>query len=117
NAGYDPARSGGSVGVFAACGMNAYMMYHLVPNRSVMESVGEWLVRHTANDMNFLATRVSYELNLTGPSMNVQTACSSSLVAIHLAAQSLLSGECDMALAGAATILLPLRRGYVYKDG
>ena len=70
------------------------------PTAQVMASVGEWLVRHTGNDMNFLATRVSYELDLRGPSMNVQTACCSSLVAVHLACQSLLNGECDMALAG-----------------
>jgi acyl transferase domain-containing protein len=117
DAGVDPSRAGRGAGVFAACGMNAYMMYHLVTNREVMDSVGEWLVRHTGNDMNFLATRVSYELDLGGPSLNVQTACSSSLVAIHLAAQSLLSGECDLAVAGAVTVLFPLRRGYLYKDG
>ncbi len=117
DAGYVPGRYPGPVGVFASCGMNTYMMYHLVPNPWIMQSVGEWLVRHTGNDMNFLATRVSYELNLTGPSMNVQTACSSALVAIHLASQSLLNGECDMAMAGGVTILLPQNRGYLWKEG
>lgn len=116
-AGYDPERTSGPVGVFAACGMNHYMMYHLVPNREVMQTVGEWLVRHTGNDMNFLATRVSYQMNLKGPSLNVQTACSSSLVAVHLACQSLLSGECDFAIAGASTLSLPQDRGYLYKPG
>jgi acyl transferase domain-containing protein len=62
--------------------------------------VGFFLLRHTGNDKDFLSTRVSYEFDLKGPSVNVQTACSTSLVAVHLAAQSLLSGECDMALAG-----------------
>jgi acyl transferase domain-containing protein/thioesterase domain-containing protein/NADPH-dependent curcumin reductase CurA len=117
NAGHVPGSFRGSVGVFATCGMNSYMMYNLVRNREVMETVGEWLVRHTGNDPNFLATRLSYELNLTGPSMNVQAACSSALVAIHLAAQSLLSGECDMALAGGCTINFPHDRGYVYRPG
>ena len=117
NAGYAPGVGEAPVGVFAACGMNSYMMHHLVTNRHVMETVGEWLVRHAGNDMNFLATRVSYQMNLKGPSANVQTACSSSLVATHWACQSLLSGECELALAGASTIVLPQDRGYLYKDG
>ena len=117
NAGHDSARFDGSIGVFATCGMNTYMMYHLVTNRRIMDTVGEWLVRHTGNDMNFLATRLSYQLGLKGPSMNVQTACSSSLVAIHVASQSLLNGECDMALAGGSVIALPQDRGYLYKKG
>jgi acyl transferase domain-containing protein len=115
NAGYDPVRAG-VVGVWAACGLNSYLMHHLVTNPDLMETVGEWLLRHTANDMNFLATRVSYELDLRGPSMNVQTACSSTLVTIHLAAQSLIGRECDLALAGGSTISMP-QRGYIYKEG
>jgi acyl transferase domain-containing protein len=115
NAGYDPICAG-VVGVWAACGLNSYLMHHLVTNPDLMETVGEWLLRHTANDMNFLATRVSYELDLRGPSMNVQTACSSTLVTIHLAAQSLIGRECDLALAGGSTISMP-QRGYIYKEG
>ena len=117
DAGHESESFPGTIGVFATCGMNTYMMYHLVNNRRIMDSVGEWLIRHTGNDMNFLATRLSYELNLRGPSMNVQTACSSALVAIHLACQSLMNGECDMALAGGSTIVLPQGRGYHYKPG
>lgn len=115
DAGHESESFGGTIGVFATCGMNSYMMYNLLHNRRIMDTVGEWLVRHTGNDMNFLATRLSYEMNLKGPSMNVQTACSSALVAIHLACLSLLSGECDMALAGGSTIVLPHGRGYLYK--
>ena len=117
NAGHDSESFLGNIGMFATCGMNTYMMYHLVRNRRIMDTVGEWLVRHTGNDMNFLATRLSYELNLKGPSMNVQTACSSALVAIHLACQSLLTGECDMALAGGSTIVIPQNRGYLSERG
>lgn len=117
NAGHTSESFAGNIGVFAASGMNAYMMHNLVNNRRIMGTVGEWLVRHTGNDMNFLATRLSYLLNLTGPSINVQTACSSALVSIHLACQSLLSGECDMALAGGSTIVLPHNRGYLYRQG
>lgn len=116
HAGHDPARFTGSIGVFAGSGMTAYMTFNLAPNRELMDGVGLFLVRHTGNDKDFLATRVSYEFDLKGPSLNVQTACSTSLVAIHLAAQHLLSGECDMALAGGVTIEVPHRVGYLYKE-
>ena len=69
-----------------------------------------FLLRHTANDKDFLTTTVSYRLDLRGPSINVQTACSTSLVAVHLAVQSLLAFECDIALAGGSTIEVPHRR-------
>jgi acyl transferase domain-containing protein len=116
DAGHAPEQFPGAVGVFAGCGMQAYMSYNLLPNKKLMEGTGLFLVRHTGNDKDFLATRVSYQLNLKGPSVNVQTACSTSLVAVHLASQSLLSGECDMALAGGATIEVPHRQGYTYKE-
>jgi acyl transferase domain-containing protein/thioesterase domain-containing protein/acyl carrier protein len=117
SAAHQPESFAGSIGVFATCGMNSYMMHNLLGNRRIMETVGEWLVRHTGNDMNFLATRLSYQMNLKGPSMNVQTACSSALVAIHQAAQSLLAGECDMALAGGCTLHSFKPRGYLYRPG
>ncbi len=117
NAGHTPQRFKGSIGVFGGSGHNAYMPYNLLTNPKLMSAVGFFLVRHTGNDKDFLTTRVSYLLNLKGPSVNVQTACSTSLVAIHLAAQSLLNGECDMALAGGVTIELPHRHGYTYREG
>ncbi len=117
NAGYDPAQFDGAIGVFGGSGHNAYMPYNLFTNPQYMDRHGLFLVRHTGNDKDFLTTRVSYCLNLTGPSVNVQTACSTSLVAAHLAAQSLLSHECDMALAGGVTIELPHHRGYLYQEG
>ncbi len=115
--GCDPETYPGAIGVFAGSGRVSYLTYHLLPNRHLMESVGEFLLRHTGNDKDFLATRVSYEFDLKGPSLNVQTACSTSLVAIHLACQSLLMGECDVALAGGVTILLPQDQGYLYREG
>ena len=117
SAGHVPDHFAGSIGVFAGCGMNGYMMYNLMTNRSLMNSVGLFLVRHTGNDKDFLSTRVSYQFDLRGPSLSVQTACSTSLVSIHLACQNLLNGECDMALAGGVTIELPHRQGYLYQEG
>ncbi|MEO8693215.1 MAG: SDR family NAD(P)-dependent oxidoreductase [Acidimicrobiales bacterium] len=117
HAGYVGERIEGGVGVFASCGLSEYMFKNVLANEHVATSVGDWLVRHTGNDTNFLATRVSYELDLHGPSLNVQTACSSTLVAVHLACQSLLSGECNVALAGGAVVAPIQRRGYFYKEG
>ncbi|MEO8216232.1 MAG: SDR family NAD(P)-dependent oxidoreductase [Acidobacteriota bacterium] len=116
DAGYDPARFDGSIGVFAGSGHNAYLPYNLLTNRQLVADVGLFLLRHTGNDKDFLTTRASYLFDLKGPSVNVQTACSTSLVAIHMAVQSLVNGECDMALAGGVTIELPHRQGYLYKE-
>ncbi len=117
HAGYDPESYSGSIGVFAGSGHNSYMPYNLFTNPELLDNVGLFLLRHTSNDKDFLTTRASYCFDLKGPSINVQTACSTSLVATHLAVQSLLGGECDMALAGGVTIELPHRVGYLYKEG
>ena len=117
HAGYDAEQFEGAIGVFGGSGHNAYMPYNLLTNPELVASVGFFLLRHTGNDKDFLTTRVSYLMNLRGPSVNVQTACSTSLVAIHMASQSLLSGECDIALAGGVTIEMPHRQGYIYQDG
>ncbi|MBA2964701.1 MULTISPECIES: type I polyketide synthase [Ramlibacter] len=117
DAGHPPEKFAGAIGVFGGCGMQAYLPYNLLTNPELRKSVGLFLLRHTGNDKDFLTTRVSYLLDLKGPSVGIQTACSTSLVAVHVAAQSLLSGECDMALAGAASIELPHRQGYRYAEG
>lgn len=116
-AGHTPEAFEGAIGIFAGCGMGAYFTFNLLTNPELVDTVGLFLLRHTGNDKDFLATRVSYAFNLQGPSVNVQTACSTSLVATHMAVQSLLSGECDMALAGGATIEFPHGVGYHYKEG
>ena len=106
-----------NVGVFAGCGMGSYFYFNVCSHRQLVEQVGSFLLRHTGNDKDFLATRVSHLFDLRGPSVNLQTACSTSLVAVHYANQSLLNGECDLALAGGVTVELPHRRGYVYQQG
>ena len=117
HAGHVPDRFDGRVGVWAGCGMNTYLLHNVLSNPDLVRQIGMFLIRHTGNDKDFLATRTSYQFDLRGPSVNVLTACSTSLVAIHSAAQSLLAGECDMALAGGVTILVPQDRGYLFKDG
>jgi acyl transferase domain-containing protein/thioesterase domain-containing protein/acyl carrier protein len=117
DAGHMPETFPGPIGVFAGCGMGSYFWFNLCSNRDLVDDVGMFLLRHTGNDKDFLTTRLSHILDLKGPSLGLQTACSTSLVAVHYAAQSLLNGECDMALAGGVTIELPQGRGYLYKEG
>lgn len=116
DAGHTSESVGGNIGVFAGSGMHWYLIRNVMGNPALVREMGEFLVRHTANDKDFLATRVSYHLDLRGPSMNVQTACSTSLAAVHLACQSLLNGESDLALAGGSTIDVPHNVGYVYRE-
>ena len=103
NAGHRPNSSEESVGVFAGSGFSAYLLDTLFHQPKGSPS-GSWMDYVLDNDKDFLTTRVAYKLGLTGPSISVQTACSTSLVAVHLACQSLLIGECDLALAGGVTI-------------
>ena len=121
DAGYDPDIYDGSIGVFAGCYMNTYTLSSLDSNPAFMQSLansfhGGSLQTELGNDKDYLATRVSFKLNLRGPSMTIQTACSTSLVAIVQACQNLLSYQCDMALAGAATLKFPQKRGYLYQE-
>ena len=116
NAGYAPDNCPGAVGVFAGQSFSAYFVERVRPNRELMRAVGG-LQALIGNDKDYLPTRVSYKLNLKGPSVAVQTACSTSLVAVHLATQSLLAGECDMALAGGVSIHGFGKHGYLHVEG
>ncbi|MCK9494483.1 MAG: SDR family NAD(P)-dependent oxidoreductase [Dehalococcoidia bacterium] len=116
-AGHAPDHFNGAVGIFAGSGQNTYLQNNILTNPDLVDSLGMFLIRHTGNDKDFLSTHTSYRLNLRGPSVNIQTACSTSLVAIHLATQSLLGHECDMALAGGVTLNVPAGEGYLYREG
>lgn len=117
SAAHPPQSFPGSIGVFAGSGMNSYLIHNLLANRKLLESAGMFQLKQTGNDKDVLSTRVSYQLDLRGPSVNIQTACSTSLVAVHMACQSLLNFECDMALAGGVTIEVPHGLGYLYREG
>ena len=116
NAGYNSDFYDARIGVYAGHGLTSYLLSNLYSNRQSIWALsgGQSLL---GNEKDYLSTRVSYKLNLSGPSISVQTACSTSLVAVHLACQSLLNGECSMALAGGVTISVPQKAGYKYEEG
>ncbi|MFF3543233.1 type I polyketide synthase [Streptomyces platensis] len=116
HAGYDPARSGGQIGVYAGTSQSEYYLSHIHPRYAGEPGSLHLLAAKSANLPDSFATRVSYELDLTGPSLSVQTACSSSLVAVHLACQDLLNYRCDTALAGGSALNPSAARGYRYVE-
>ncbi|MEY7974787.1 type I polyketide synthase [Streptomyces pilosus] len=113
SAGYDPAEAEGPVGVFLSAGFSSYLVRNLLTDPEAARVLGGLsLLVH--NDKDFLATGVSHRLGLRGPSIAVGSACSSSLAAVHLAARSLQSYECDLALAGGVSVQVPQRQGYLH---
>ncbi|CAM2010811.1 Type I polyketide synthase [Acanthopleuribacter pedis] len=114
NAGFRDGEHNNTTGLFAGSGLSHYLMNHLQDRFTYDEAGFETLI---GNDKDYLCTRVAYKLNLGGPAINIQTACSSSLVAVHAACQSLISHECDTAVAGGVTIRLPGVAGYQYQEG
>ncbi|WP_342026018.1 SDR family NAD(P)-dependent oxidoreductase [Cytobacillus pseudoceanisediminis] len=115
HSGYDPKSYKGLIGVYAGVGLNTYML-NLLTDPNALQGVDS-LQLALANDKDYLATRVSYKLDLKGPSVSVQTACSTSLVAVHMACQSLLNYDTDIAVAGGVSVRVPHRGGYHYQEG
>ena len=107
---------GEMTGVFAGMSMNTYLLSNLVTHPELMELVGSYQIM-LANDKDYLPTRVSYKLNLKGPSVNIQTACSTSLVSVCVACQHLLNFQCDVALAGGVSVSFPQKKGHLYQEG
>jgi phthiocerol/phenolphthiocerol synthesis type-I polyketide synthase E len=104
-----------SIGIFGGVGLNTYL-FQLITNSAVLANAGFYQLM-LANEKDFVATRAAFKLNLRGPAVTVQTACSTSLAAVHLACQSLLASECDLALAGGVAISFPQNTGYMYMPG
>ncbi|MBF9034654.1 amino acid adenylation domain-containing protein [Rhodobacterales bacterium HKCCE2091] len=119
DAGHDPARFPGRIGIFAGSSQNSYLLNNLVsaPGAARMLAAG-YPVKDFAtlfgNDKDFIATRVAYKLNLRGPAVTVQCACSTSLVAVGQACEALRSGQADMVLAGGVSVTFPSKRPYMY---
>ncbi len=116
DAGHDPYRFSGRIGLFAGCGANGYLLGNIVPNRQRLAALGDYPLI-IGNDKDFLAARVAYKLDLRGPVVTVGTACSTSLVAVQQACQALWRGEADMALAGGVSIKVPMVEGYDHQQG
>lgn len=116
HAGYAPDSCRVPVGVYMGADLSTYLLNNLLP---LLGRGGESnaLQIVLSNSSDSVATRVSYRMNLTGPSMSVQTACSTSLVAVHVACLALQNYECEMALAGGAFIPVPQKVGYHYEEG
>jgi len=117
DAAYNPETFDGLIGVYAGTGgFNTYLFHNLLANKHLVNHFGTYQI-FLGNERDFLSTRASYKLNLKGPSVTVQTACSTSLMAVHMACQSLLSYQCDMALAGGVRVSIPQVTGYQYNEG
>jgi acyl transferase domain-containing protein/acyl carrier protein len=114
DAGYGPATAPGAVSVYAGTGANTHFWRDL---EHAGGDPSKQFLAYVANDKDFAATRIAFKLGLNGAAVTVQTACSTGLVATHLACQSLLLGESDMALAGACSLRLPRKAGYLYEPG
>ena len=114
DAGYAPGTCDRPTGVYLSSSLSMYLIRNLLPNEQLIaREDGLRLLMH--NDKDYLSTTVSHRLDLRGPSLHIGTACSSSLVAVHTAYHSLLSYQCDMALAGGVSIQVPQKQGYLYQ--
>jgi natural product biosynthesis luciferase-like monooxygenase protein len=114
DAGYDPRRTGERIAVYAGAGVSGHLLALLA---QVGDNPAGQYEAVSTGATESLATRISYLLGLRGESVTVHTACSTGLAVVHLACQSLLTGQAGLALAGAVRLSVPQRTGYVYQDG
>ena len=115
DSGYCAEHFSGKIGIYAGMNDSTYLSHHLLHNTQIQKDYDQQQLL-LATSTHYLATKVAYALGLTGPSVTVNTACSTGLVSIAMACNSLLNNDCDMALAGAVTIVTPQKSGYLYQD-
>lgn len=115
-AGYPNEAHCGPIGVFVGRG-EGYYAHRMLSRLNYRESVSTLIATLVATSPSYAATLISYHLGLTGPSLTVQTACSTSLVAIHQACRALLADECDIVLAGGASVDVFQHSGYTHEEG
>jgi len=116
SSGHLPQKYNGSVGVFAGAGYNTYFTNNVLAHQDIVERAGQFNVR-LLNEKDYVATRTAYQFNLKGPAVAVYSACSTSLLAIAQAVSAIRDGQCDVTLAGAASITSPLKSGHFYEEG
>ncbi len=116
DAGYDASRFPGMIGVYAGVGDNHYYTNNVLCHPEMVSTVGK-LITGYGNEKDYIATRVSFQLDLTGPSVSANTGCSTSLLAVDNAAKALNAFECDMALAGGVDIFVPQKSGQIHQAG
>ena len=116
NAGYDPSRYKGLIGVYAGVGDNHYYTTNLLCHPDLIARAGKLTVEY-GNEKDYISLRVAYALDLRGPAISLNTACSTALVTIDTAYHALLNYECDMALAGGIDIGVPQKSGFLYQEG
>ncbi|MGV3559415.1 amino acid adenylation domain-containing protein [Larkinella arboricola] len=114
--GYHPQYQQDSIGVFAGCGNNTYYLNNVHGNQPIHDQLGSFQIM-AVNEKDYLASRTAYQLNVKGPAVSVYSACSTSLLAITLAVESIRNGQCDLALAGGASVTAPINSGHLYEEG
>ena len=114
--GHLPSKFDGSIGVYAGVGTNTYYKKNILPNEDLLNQIG-YLNAETINEKDYIASRTAYHLNLKGPAVSIHSACSTSLLAIAQAVEAIRNGQCNVALAGGASITAPMNSGHLYQEG
>ncbi|SEB08984.1 type I polyketide synthase [Pedobacter hartonius] len=114
--GHLPSVYDGLIGVFAGSGNNSYYQQNVSGNAELISQVGSFQVM-TVNEKDYISSRTAYELNLKGPAVSVFSACSTSLLAVSQAVESLRKNQCDVAIAGGASVTSPVKSGHIYQEG
>ena len=114
--GHLPKHYEGSIGVYAGTGTNTYYKNNILPNKELLNQVGV-LQANTVNEKDYISSRTAYHLNLKGPAVSVQSACSTSLLAIAEAVEAIRNHQCDIAIAGGASLTAPIYSGHLYQEG